>query len=85
MFWSKLLLSTGEANNYNKELTKNVKHTSNKSNGKDRKKNNTLEFILRCSVFGRPGGNSPLGRPRLILQYNIKMDIQEVGGGIGLG
>ena len=30
MFWSKLLLSTGEATNYNKELTKNVKHPSKK-------------------------------------------------------
>ena len=41
MFWSKLLLSTGEATNYNKELTKNVKHPSKKSLRKDRKKQYT--------------------------------------------
>jgi hypothetical protein len=33
-------------------------------------------------VFVRkPEGRSPLGRPRCRWEYNIKMDLQEVGGG----
>jgi len=30
---------------------------------------------------GKPEGKRPLGRPRLIWEDNIKMDLQEVGGG----
>jgi hypothetical protein len=32
---------------------------------------------------GKPGGKSPLGRPRRRCKDNIKMDFQEVGGGRG--
>jgi hypothetical protein len=32
---------------------------------------------------GKPEGKRPLGRPRRRLEDNIKMDIQEVGGGYG--
>ena len=32
---------------------------------------------------GRPEGKIPLGRPRRRLEDNIKMDLQEVGGGCG--
>ena len=35
--------------------------------------------------LGRPEGNRPLGRPRRIWGYNIKLDVQEVGGRIGPG
>ena len=34
-------------------------------------------------LVGRPGGKSPLGRPRRKWEYNIKTDLQEVGGGCG--
>jgi hypothetical protein len=30
---------------------------------------------------GRPEGRRPLGRPRRSWEYNIKMDLQEVGWG----
>ena len=32
---------------------------------------------------GKPGGKRPLGRPRCRWEDNIKMDLQEVGGGGG--
>jgi hypothetical protein len=35
-------------------------------------------------LVGKPEGKSPLGRPRRILEDNIKMDPQEVGG-VGSG
>jgi hypothetical protein len=38
----------------------------------------------RCSyriLVGRPEGRKPLGRPRRRWEYNIKMDLQEVGWG----
>ena len=31
----------------------------------------------------KPGGKRPLGRPRRRWEDNIKMDLQEVGGGCG--
>jgi hypothetical protein len=34
-------------------------------------------------LVGRPKEKRPLGRPRRILEDNIKMDVQEVGGGRG--
>jgi hypothetical protein len=34
-------------------------------------------------LVGRPEGKRPLGRPRLRWEENIKMDLQEVGGGRG--
>jgi hypothetical protein len=35
-----------------------------------------------CKVFvGNPEGKRPLGRPRRRWEYNIKMDLQEVGCG----
>ena len=33
------------------------------------------------SLMGKPEGKRPLGRPRLIWEDNIKMDLREVGGG----
>jgi hypothetical protein len=32
---------------------------------------------------GKPEGKRPLGRPRRRWEDNIKMDVQEVGGGRG--
>ena len=32
-------------------------------------------------LVGKPEGNKPLGRPRRRWEDNIKMDLQEVGGG----
>jgi len=32
-------------------------------------------------LVGKPGGKRPLGRPRRRWEYNIKMDLQEVGCG----
>ena len=34
-------------------------------------------------LVGKPEGKRPLGRPRLRGEDNIKMDLQEVGGGGG--
>jgi hypothetical protein len=34
-------------------------------------------------LVGRPEGKRPLGRPRHRWEDNIKMDLQEVGGGRG--
>jgi len=34
-------------------------------------------------LLGKPEGKRPLGRPRRIWEDNIKMDLQEVGGGRG--
>jgi len=34
-------------------------------------------------LVGKPEGKRPLGRPRRIWEDNIKMDLQEVGGGRG--
>ena len=39
-----------------------------------------LEGVHRV-VVGKPEGKRPLGRPRLRWEDNIKMDLQEVGGG----
>jgi hypothetical protein len=36
-------------------------------------------------VVGRPEGKRPLGRPICGWEDNIKMDLQEVGGGCGDG
>ena len=33
--------------------------------------------------IGKPEGKRPLGRPRRRWEYNIKMDLQEVGGSCG--
>ena len=33
--------------------------------------------------WGKPEGKRPLGRPRRRWEDNIKMDLQEVGGGRG--
>jgi hypothetical protein len=33
-------------------------------------------------LVGKTEGKRPLGRPRCRLQDNIKMDLQEVGGGM---
>jgi hypothetical protein len=40
---------------------------------------------LRCAqvLVGKPEGKRPLGRPRCRGEDNIKMDLQEVGGGRG--
>ena len=34
-------------------------------------------------LVGKPEGKSTLGRPRCTSEDNIKMDLQEVGGGCG--
>ena len=34
-------------------------------------------------LVGKPEGKRPLGRPRRSWEDNIKMDLQEVGGGCG--
>jgi hypothetical protein len=34
-------------------------------------------------LVGKPEGKRPLGRPRRRLEDNIKMNLQEVGGGCG--
>ena len=34
-------------------------------------------------LVGKPKGKRPLGRPRRRWEYNIEMDLQEVGGGFG--
>jgi hypothetical protein len=34
-------------------------------------------------LVGKPEGKRSLGRPRRRWEYNIKMDLQEVGGGCG--
>jgi hypothetical protein len=34
-------------------------------------------------LVGKPEGKRPLGRPRRRWEYNIKMDLQDVGGGCG--
>ena len=34
-------------------------------------------------LVGKPEGKKPLGRPRRRWEDNIKMDLQEVGGGCG--
>ena len=34
-------------------------------------------------LVGKPEGKRPLGRPRCRREDNIKMDLQEVGGGCG--
>jgi hypothetical protein len=34
-------------------------------------------------LVGKPEGKRPLGRPRRRGENNIKMDVQEVGGGRG--
>jgi len=34
-------------------------------------------------LVGKPEGKMPLGRPRRRWEDNIKMDLQEVGGGRG--
>ena len=34
-------------------------------------------------LVGKPEGKRPLGRPRRRREDNIKMDLQEVGGGCG--
>ena len=37
-------------------------------------------------LLGKPEGKRPLGRPRRRWEYNIKMDLQEVGRGfVGTG
>ena len=33
--------------------------------------------------MGKPEGKRPMGRPRCRREDNIKMDLQEVGGGCG--
>ena len=35
------------------------------------------------ALIGKPEGKRPLGRPRRRWEDNIKMDLQEVGGGCG--
>jgi hypothetical protein len=39
-----------------------------------------MRNAYRISV-GKPGGNSPLGRPRRRLEHNIRMALGEIGWG----
>jgi hypothetical protein len=41
------------------------------------------ERVVHRVLIGKPEGKSPLGRPRRRWGDNIKMDVQEVGGGRG--
>jgi hypothetical protein len=40
-------------------------------------------FLFRNNTVGKPEGERPLRRPRRRWEDNIKMDLQEVGGGCG--
>jgi hypothetical protein len=37
--------------------------------------------VVRRVLVGKPEGKRPFGRPRRKWEDNIKMDLQEVGGG----
>ena len=39
--------------------------------------------VVHKVLVGKPEGKNPLGRPRRRWEYNIKMDLQEVGKGCG--
>ena len=39
--------------------------------------------VVHRVLVGKPEGKRPLGRPRTRWEDNIKMDLQEVGGGCG--
>ena len=39
--------------------------------------------VVHRVLVGKPEGKRPLGRPRSKWEHNIKMDLQEVGGGCG--
>ena len=39
--------------------------------------------VVHRVLVGKPEGKRPLGRPRRIWEYNIKMELQEVGGSCG--
>ena len=39
--------------------------------------------VVHRVLVGKPEGKRPLGRPRRRWEDNIKMDLQEVGGGCG--
>jgi hypothetical protein len=39
--------------------------------------------VVHSVLVGKPEGKRPLGRPRRRWENNIKMDLQEVGGGRG--
>jgi hypothetical protein len=41
-------------------------------------------YFITISFVGKPEGKRPLGRPRRKWEDNIKMDVQEVGGGRGV-
>ena len=41
--------------------------------------------VVHRVLVGKPEGKRPLGRPRHRWEDNIKMDLQEVGGGCGTG
>jgi hypothetical protein len=40
-------------------------------------------MCLHRELVAKPEGKTPLGRPRHRWEDNIKMDVQEVGGGRG--
>ena len=37
--------------------------------------------VVHRVLVGKPEGKRPLGRPKRRWEYNIKIDLQEVGGG----
>jgi hypothetical protein len=40
---------------------------------------------MHSMLVGKPEGKRPLGRPRHRWEDNIKIDLREVGGGLGTG
>jgi hypothetical protein len=48
-----------------------------------RKKSVVFWIVTSCILVYKPEGKRPLGRPRRRWEDNIKMDLQEVGGGCG--
>ena len=40
-----------------------------------------MDRVMQRALVGKPEGKRPLGRPRHRWMNNIKMDLQEVGGG----
>ena len=43
------------------------------------------EIGVHRVLVGKPEGKRPLGRPRRRWEDNIKMGLQEMGGGVGSG
>jgi hypothetical protein len=53
------------------------------SNSMLHKRRRIFDNLRDCQLVGKPEGKRPLDRPRRRWEDNIKMDLQEVGGGYG--